>query len=131
VLAAVSAAITVAVATPWLQARNVDVNLLSADVITPIVGALLSLTLGVIIGIGIGGVIHNQTIAITVMVVWTSIIEAFLTGFVPRSAAGSRPAPPARSAERGPTKGAYSRSRPLPSFSPATARPQPRPALTS
>jgi ABC-2 type transport system permease protein len=83
VLAAVSAVLTVAVATPWLQARDVDVNLLSADVITPIAGALLSLMLGVIIGIGIGGVIHNQTIAITVMVVWAAIIEAFLTGFVP------------------------------------------------
>ena len=35
VLAAVSAVLTVAIATPWLQSRNVDVNLLSADVITP------------------------------------------------------------------------------------------------
>ncbi|MEY2582682.1 MAG: type transport system permease protein [Ilumatobacteraceae bacterium] len=83
VLAAISAALTVAVATPWLQARNVDINLLSPDVITPIAGALLSLTLGVIFGVGIGGMIHNQTIAITVIVVWTSIIEALLTGFVP------------------------------------------------
>jgi ABC-2 type transport system permease protein len=83
VLAAVSAVLTVAVATPWLQARNIDVHLLSADVVTPIAGALLSLTLAVIFGIGIGSVIHNQTIAITVIVVWTSIIETFLTGFVP------------------------------------------------
>ncbi|MEO8698077.1 MAG: ABC transporter permease [Acidimicrobiales bacterium] len=83
VLAAVSAVLTVAVATPWLQAHNIDVHLLSADVITPIAGALLSLPLGVIFGIGIGGMIHNQTIAITVIVVWTSIIETFLTGFVP------------------------------------------------
>jgi ABC-2 type transport system permease protein len=75
--------VVLALATPWLQARNVDVNLLSADVTTPIAGALLSLTLGVIFGIGIGGVIHNQTIAITVIVVWSSIIEALLTGFVP------------------------------------------------
>lgn len=82
-LAVVSAALTVAVATPWLQARGIDVNLLSADVITPIAGALISMALGVIFGIGIGGVIHNQTIAITVIVVWTSIVEALLTGFVP------------------------------------------------
>jgi ABC-2 type transport system permease protein len=82
-LAAVSAVLTVAVATPWLQARDLDVNLLSADVITPIAGALLSLPLGVIFGIGIGGVIHNQTVAITAIVVWTSIIEALLTGFRP------------------------------------------------
>jgi ABC-2 type transport system permease protein len=83
VLAAVSAVLTVAVATPWLQARNIDVELLSADVIAPIAGALLSVPLGFIFGIGIGGLIHNQTIAITVIVVWTSIVEAFLTGFVP------------------------------------------------
>ena len=36
-----------------------------------------------IFGIGIGALIPNQTIAITVLVVWSSIIEAFLTGFVP------------------------------------------------
>ena len=82
-LTAISAVLTVAVATPWLHARNVDVNLLSAVVITPIAGALLSLALGVIFGIGIGGLIPNQTIAITVLVVWSSIIEALLTGFVP------------------------------------------------
>jgi ABC-type transport system involved in multi-copper enzyme maturation permease subunit len=83
VLAAISAVLTVAIATPWLQARNVDVNLLSADVIVPAAGALLSLALGVIFGIGIGALISNQTIAITVIVVWSSIIEALLTGFVP------------------------------------------------
>ncbi len=83
VLAAVSAVLTVVVATPWLQARNVDVNLLTVDVISPTAGALLSVPLAVILGIGIGGEIHNQTIAITVIDVWTSIIETFLTGFVP------------------------------------------------
>jgi ABC-2 type transport system permease protein len=82
-LAVLSAVLTVAVATPWLQARNVEVSLWSADVITPVAGALLSMTLGAIFGIGIGAVIHNQTIAITAIVVWTSIIETFLTGFVP------------------------------------------------
>lgn len=82
-LAAVSAVLTVAVAKPWLHARNIDVNLLSADVITPVAGALLAMALGVIFGIGIGGVIHHQTTAIIVIVVWTSIIEALLTGFVP------------------------------------------------
>lgn len=83
VLAAISSMLTVAVATPWLHARNIDVDLLSADVITPIAGALLSVGLAVILGVGIGGVINNQTIAITVIVVWTSIIETFLTGFLP------------------------------------------------
>ncbi len=83
VLAVVSAVVTVAVAAPWLHARNIDVNLWSFDVITPIAGALLSISLGVIFGVGVGGMIHNQTVAVTVIVVWTSIIEAFLTGFVP------------------------------------------------
>ena len=83
VLAAVSAMLTVAVATPWLHARGIDVDLLSADVISPIAGALLSVALSVVFGIGIGGLIPNQTIAITVLVVWSSIIEALLTGFVP------------------------------------------------
>jgi ABC-2 type transport system permease protein len=83
VLAVVAAVLTVAVATPWLHARDIDVSMWSSDVITPIAGALLSVPLGAILGVGIGGMIHNQTVAITVIVVWTSIVEAFLTGFVP------------------------------------------------
>jgi ABC-2 type transport system permease protein len=83
VLAAVSGVLTVAVATPWLHARNIDVDLVSSNVVTPLAGALLSMAVGVIFGIGVGGVIHNQTAAITLIVVWTSIIEVALTGFVP------------------------------------------------
>src|SRR3954453_16830010 len=78
VLAVVSAVITVAVALPWLHARNIDVDLFSPDVRLPLLGAVIAMALGVIFGIGIGAVITNQTVAITVIVVWTSIIEVIL-----------------------------------------------------
>jgi ABC-2 type transport system permease protein len=83
VLAAVSSILTVAVAWPWLHARDIDVNLVSADVTTPLFGALPSVALAAALGIGIGALIQNQTVALSVIVVWTAIIEVLLTGFLP------------------------------------------------
>jgi ABC-2 type transport system permease protein len=82
-LAAVSAILTVAIAWPWLHARDIDVSLFSADVRTPLLGALLSVALAAALGIGIGALINNQTVAVSVIVVWTAVIESLLTGFLP------------------------------------------------
>lgn len=35
------------------------------------------------VGVGLGALMPNQTLAITVVVVWTSIVEGLLVGFVP------------------------------------------------
>jgi ABC-type transport system involved in multi-copper enzyme maturation permease subunit len=83
VVAAVASLLTLAVALPWLAARDVDVSLLSADVGLPILGALLSTGLAAAVGIGLGALMPNQTLAITVVIVWTSIVEALLVGFLP------------------------------------------------
>ncbi len=83
VLAAVSSLLTVAVALPWLAARDVDVSLLSGDVGVPVLGAFIATGLAAAVGIGLGALMPNQTLAITVVVVWTSIVEALLVGFLP------------------------------------------------
>ncbi|MFN0153126.1 MAG: ABC transporter permease [Gaiella sp.] len=80
---AVSSLLTLAVALPWLAARDIDVDLLSAAVGAPILGGLLATGLGTAFGIGLGAVMPNQTLAITVVVVWTMIVEGLLIGFLP------------------------------------------------
>jgi hypothetical protein len=83
VVAAVSSLLTLAVALPWLAARDIDISLLSTDVGVPILGALIATGLAAAVGIGLGALMPNQTVAITVVIVWTSIVEALLVGFVP------------------------------------------------
>jgi ABC-type transport system involved in multi-copper enzyme maturation permease subunit len=82
-VAVLASLLTLAVALPWLAARNVEVSLLSSDVGVPLLGALLSTALAAVVGIGLGAIMPNQTLAITVVVVWTSVVDAILIGFVP------------------------------------------------
>jgi ABC-2 type transport system permease protein len=82
-VAAVASLLTLAVAVPWLAARDVEVSLLSRDVGIPLAGALISTALAAVVGIGMGALLTNQTLAITVVVVWTATLEPLLVGFVP------------------------------------------------
>lgn len=82
-VAVVASLLTLAVALPWLAAKDIDVSLLSLDVGVPLLGALLATALAAVAGIGLGARMPNQTLAITVVVVWTSIVESLLVGFVP------------------------------------------------
>jgi ABC-2 type transport system permease protein len=82
-VAAVASLVTLAVALPWLATRDIDVSLLSADVGAPLLGALIATGLAAAVGIGLGALMPNQTLAITVVIVWTSIVESLLVGFLP------------------------------------------------
>ena len=79
---AVSSLLTLAIALPWLAARDIDVSLLSTDVGAPILGGLIG-TLMTAFGIGLGAVMPNQTLAITVVIVWSTTVEALLINVVP------------------------------------------------
>ena len=80
---AVSALLTLAIALPWLAARDIDVDLLSVAVGAPILGGMIANGLWTAFGIGLGAVMPNQTLAITVVVVWTTVVEGLLVGFLP------------------------------------------------
>lgn len=82
-VAAVASVLTLAIALPWLAARDIDVSLFSADIGVPVLGALIATGLAAVVGIGLGALLPNQTLAITVVIVWTSIVEALLVGFLP------------------------------------------------
>ena len=83
VVAAVASLLTLAIALPWLGAKDIEVSLLSRDVAVPLLGTLIATALAAVVGIGLGALLRNQALAITVVVVWTSIVDALLVGFVP------------------------------------------------
>jgi ABC-2 type transport system permease protein len=81
-VAVAASLLTLAVGLPWLAARNVDVSL-GVDVGAPLLGGLVSTVLAAVSGVGLGALMRNQTLAITVVLVWTSVVDALLVGFLP------------------------------------------------
>ena len=82
-IAVLASLLTLAVALPWLEAKDVDVSALRRDVTSPLLGALIATTLAAVVGIGVGALLKNQTLAITLMIVWTTLVESLLVGFLP------------------------------------------------
>jgi hypothetical protein len=82
-VAAAASLLTLAVALPWLDAKDVDVNLFSRDIVLPLLGALVATTLAAVVGVGLGALLTNQTLAITLVVVWSATAESLLVGFLP------------------------------------------------
>lgn len=83
VVAAASAALTLAIALPWMAAKGVDVPLVSAHVGLVLAGALAANALYGVVGVGLAALIRNQTAAIGVSLVWIMVAEALLVGLVP------------------------------------------------
>ena len=82
-VAVLASLLTLAIALPWLAARDVEVSLLSSDIGIPVLGALIGTALAAVVGVGLGALLPNQILAITVVVVWTSVVDALLVGFAP------------------------------------------------
>ena len=53
-----------AVAVPWLSAKNIDVDYGSADVLHAIVGVFAVVALFGIVGLGVGALLRNQIVAV-------------------------------------------------------------------
>jgi len=62
---------------------HVDVSLLSSDVVLPLLGAITVTALSPMVGIGIGALLRNQTVAVTITLVWILLVETILVGFAP------------------------------------------------
>jgi ABC-type transport system involved in multi-copper enzyme maturation permease subunit len=75
--------LTLAIALPWLAANHVEVSLLSGDVAVPLLGALAATVLYPLVGVGVGALLRNQTVAVTVALVWVLVVEGVLVGFAP------------------------------------------------
>lgn len=75
--------LTLAIALPWLGARHVEVNLASGDVGPVLLGAVAASALYAVVGVGVGAVMRNQTVAVTVALVWMMVVESIIVGFAP------------------------------------------------
>jgi ABC-2 type transport system permease protein len=83
VFGAVAVAVTLAVALPWLAAKDVSVDVLSGDVATVLLAAVLSCALYGVIGVGVGAVIRNQVAAVVIALVWEFVLQGIVVALLP------------------------------------------------
>jgi hypothetical protein len=82
VFGVVASAVVLAIALPWLAAKEVSPSL-GADVVPVLLGSLAATTLFGVIGVGVGALVRNQVLAVVVALVWEFIGEGILVGLVP------------------------------------------------
>jgi len=82
-LAVAASLLTLAIALPWLAAKDVPVDILSADVGLVLLGAVAATGLYGLVGVGLGSLVRNQTAAVVVALVWVMGVESILVNFVP------------------------------------------------
>ena len=83
VFSALASALTLAVALPWLAAKDVEVSLLDREVGLVVLGLLLGTALYGLLGVSLGSLIRNPAAAVAIALVWSFVIEALLVGLVP------------------------------------------------
>ncbi len=74
---------TLVVAIPWLVAKGVDGSLIRDEVGLIVVGVLLATALYGAVGVAVGALIRNQTVAVVASLVWVLIVENLLLGLAP------------------------------------------------
>ena len=72
-----SLAVSAAIAVPWLYASGVDVNL-DGDVVRVAAGLVVSTALYGSLGVSIGALLRNQTIAAAVVLIWLLAVEGLI-----------------------------------------------------
>jgi ABC-2 type transport system permease protein len=82
-LAAVASVVTLAVAVPWLAAKDIHVSILSGDVGLVLLAAIAATALYAVVGVGVGSLIRNQTAAVVIALLWVMIVESLLVTFLP------------------------------------------------
>jgi len=82
-LAIFTSVLSLAIAVPWLAAKDVTVDVLSAEVGLILLAAIAATALYALIGVGVGSLIRNQTAAVVAVLVWVLVVENALVSFVP------------------------------------------------
>jgi len=76
---AVCLAVQLGVAVPWLNAKGIRYSLGSDHIPRSLIGVLVVLALMGIVGLGIGAMLKNQVVAVTVGVIFLAIIQGILS----------------------------------------------------
>ncbi len=82
-LAVAASVLTLAIALPWLASKHVDVDVLSGDVVPVLLGGIAATGLSALVGVGVGSIVRNQTVAIAGAAVWVLVVEGLLVSFAP------------------------------------------------
>jgi ABC-2 type transport system permease protein len=82
-IALLASLLTLAIALPWLSSRHVDIGPHGTDVALGLLGGIAATAISGMVGIGIGALLTNQTLAITVTLIWSFVLEALVVGLAP------------------------------------------------
>ena len=77
----VASLLTLAIALPWLAQRNIDLGAHGTDILVVLAGGIAATALGALMGVGLGALMTNQTLAVTVTLVWVLVVESLLGSF--------------------------------------------------
>jgi ABC-2 type transport system permease protein len=77
-VAALTLAVTMAVALPWLSAKGLDVSVLDGELGRVLAGTLLAAGLCGMLGVGVGALVRNQVAALVGVLVWVVVVEGLL-----------------------------------------------------
>ncbi|NIK59220.1 ABC transporter permease [Kribbella shirazensis] len=70
---------TVALALPWLSARNIDVSLTANGIPRTMIGVVLGLGVYTVLGVGVGALLRNQVAAIVGALVYLFVVEGLVS----------------------------------------------------
>jgi ABC-2 type transport system permease protein len=79
----IASLLTLAIALPWLAQRNIDLGAHGTDILVAVAGGIAATALGALMGVGLGALITNQTVAVTATLVWVFVVETLLGSFAP------------------------------------------------
>ena len=82
-IAVISSLLTLAIALPWLASRHVDLGSHSSDIAIVLLGGLALTSIAGILGVGVGALVTNQTLAVTVTLIWSLLLEGMVVNFAP------------------------------------------------
>lgn len=72
-------ATAVAIALPWLSAKNVDVSLARNGLPQTLLGVVAGIAIFTVVGVGLGALVRNQIAAVVGLLVYSFVIEAFIS----------------------------------------------------
>lgn len=79
----VASVLTVAISLPWLSSRHVDLVAHGSDIALVLLGGIAATAIGGPVGVGIGSMLTNQTLAVTATLIWVLLVEQTLSAFSP------------------------------------------------
>jgi ABC-2 type transport system permease protein len=76
---AVNVLVAVAIAVPWLGAKDIDLSLTANGIPATLLGVVFGLALFTVIGVGIGALVRNQVAAVVGTLVYSLVVESFVS----------------------------------------------------